>query len=66
MVTHWSVVKQSHPKAAAKCEVDGRVAAGKNWIGNRLSDQIEPDIVDAKSPHEIFDVANLLLVRLGC
>ena len=64
MVTHWGI-KQPHPKAAAKCEVDGRVAVG-NRIGDQLSDQIERDIVDAKSPHKIFDIANVLLVRLRC
>jgi hypothetical protein len=29
-----------------------------------LSDQIERDVVDGKSPHKIFDVANVLLVGL--
>ncbi len=62
MITHGGV-KKPHPKAAAKREVDGGVAVG-NQISDRLSDQIERDIIDAETPHEVFDVANVLLVRL--
>jgi hypothetical protein len=62
MITHGGV-KQSHPKATVKREVDGRVAA-RNGISDRLSDRIERDIVKAESPHKIFDVANMLLVGL--
>ena len=63
MITHGGI-EQPHPKAAAKCKVNGVIALG-NRICDRFSDCVERDVVDTELPHKIFDVANMLLVRLG-
>jgi hypothetical protein len=36
----------------------------QNWVSNNASDRIEGNIINAKLPYEVVDVANVFLVRL--
>jgi len=43
--------------------MDSGVAA-RNGISHGMRDLVERDVVNAKSPHEVIDVADMLLVGL--
>jgi hypothetical protein len=62
MVSHWGVV-QPDP-AAAKCPFDRHVAT-RDWIRNKASDLIQRNLVDAKPPDKVLDVAHVFLMGLG-
>ncbi len=62
MVAHNCVVKP-HQKAT-KHIFHGIVAAG-DGLGNRASDLVQGNIVDAKVPDKVFDIVNVFLMGLG-
>ena len=56
-------IPQPHPAAVAEGEVDGRITA-RDRVSNGSSNLVEWDIIDAKSPHQIGNMADVFLVWL--
>jgi len=61
MIALWSV-PHPVPEGRAEGEVDCGVATGDD-ICDYLCDLIERDVIDAKSPDEVFDVGDMFLMR---
>ncbi len=38
----------------------------RDWVSNDSGDGIERDVVDAKTPDKVVDMANVLLMEFGC
>jgi hypothetical protein len=62
VVTGRSIV-QPHPLAHPKFLRHSGIAA-RNWVGNNSSHQIQRDVVHTEPPHKVFNVADMLLMRL--
>ena len=56
-------IPHPHPAAIAESEVDGRITA-RDRVSDGLSDLVEWNIIDAKLPHTIGNMADVFLVRL--
>ena len=56
-------VPHPHPAAIAESEVDSRITA-RDRVSDWSSDLVEWNIIDAKSPYKISDVADVFLMRL--
>ncbi len=62
VITGNSVI-QPHPLARPKFLRHSGIAA-RNWVGNNSSHQIQRNVVHTEAPHEDFDVADMLLMKL--
>ncbi len=58
-------IAQPHPQSRAKHIQHHRIAA-RIWISNNLSNGVEWDVIDAKSPYKVLNVFHMLLMRLRC
>jgi hypothetical protein len=61
MIALWSI-PHPVPEGRAKGKVDCGVATGDD-VCNYLCDLIERDVIDTKSPDEVFDVGDMFLMR---
>ena len=61
MIALWSV-PHPVPEGRAEGEVDCGVTTGDD-VCDYLCDLIERDVIDAKSPNEVFDVGDMFLMR---
>ena len=64
MIAHWRV-KYPPPFAMAKLIEYCRITSG-DGVCDDASYAVEWDVVDTEAPNEVFDVADVLLVGLGC
>ena len=64
MIAHWCI-EHPPPFATAKLVEYRRITSG-DGVCNDVSYAIEWDVVDTEVPNEVFNVADVLLVGLGC
>jgi hypothetical protein len=64
MIAHWRV-EHPPPFTTAKFVEYRRITSG-DGICDDASYAVEWDVVDTEAPNKVFDVADVLLVELGC